>query len=323
MQADVRLAPGNSGGPLANAHGRIVGINTMVAGRLALAIPSNSVRDFLSAGPANAWLGVTVHPTLVPRSAGAGKTFGLVILEVEPGSPADLASLMPGDILLGTEDKAFTAIEDLAGALQGSKSTDFACRISARRLRENPPGRGAARNSVAGKEPRGGVIRVFIVAASPLARAGLENLLAARDVEVVGSNATIETLAEMLADAAPDVVLIDSSGEPFEPTLESILASGLASDVSVVILGDGMTPAASAEALRAGIRAALPGDISPEQLVAALQAVASGLLVLHPSHASEGLPAGSAPSRAPRRACRVSDPPRTRSSANARRRPKQ
>jgi DNA-binding NarL/FixJ family response regulator len=137
------------------------------------------------------------------------------------------------------------------------------------------------------------VIRVFIVAASPLARAGLQNLLAARDVEVVGSSATMETLAEMLADAAPDVVLIDSSGEPFEPMLESILASGLAADVSVVILGDGMTPAASADALRAGIRAALPGDISPDQLVAALHAVASGLLVLHPSHANQGLPAGS------------------------------
>ena len=120
VQADVRLAPGNSGGPLANAHGRIVGINTMVAGGLALAIPSNSVRDFLSAGPANAWLGVTLHPALIPRPAGDGKTFGLVVLEVEPDSPADLASLMPGDILLGTEERPFTGIEDLAGALQGS-----------------------------------------------------------------------------------------------------------------------------------------------------------------------------------------------------------
>src|SRR5580700_1613589 len=119
VQADVRLAPGNSGGPLANAHGQIVGINTMVAGNLALAIPSNAVRDFLSTGPANAWLGVTLHPTLIPRSASAGKTFGLVVLEVEPGSPADLASLLPGDILLGTEEKSFTAIEDLATALQG------------------------------------------------------------------------------------------------------------------------------------------------------------------------------------------------------------
>jgi serine protease Do len=119
VQADVRLAPGNSGGPLANAHGRVVGINTMVAGGLALAIPSNAVRDFLSAGPANSWLGVTVHPALIPRSGNAAKTFGLVILEVEPGSPADLASLLPGDILLGTEEKSFASIEDLARALRG------------------------------------------------------------------------------------------------------------------------------------------------------------------------------------------------------------
>jgi serine protease Do len=119
VQADVRLAPGNSGGPLADAHGRILGINTMVAGRLALAIPSNSVRDFLSAGPATAWLGVTVHPSHIPRLPGKEKTFGLVVLEVDPGGPADLASLLPGDILLGTDGKPFAAVEDLADALQG------------------------------------------------------------------------------------------------------------------------------------------------------------------------------------------------------------
>ncbi len=138
------------------------------------------------------------------------------------------------------------------------------------------------------------MIRVSIVAASPLARAGLQNLLAARDVEVVASQATLEALGEMLADAAPDVVLIDTAGEPFEPALESIVASGLPSDINVVVLGDALTPAASATALRDGIRAALPGDISPEQLVAALQAVAGGLAVLHPSHTNEVLPAGRA-----------------------------
>jgi two-component system, NarL family, response regulator YdfI len=142
------------------------------------------------------------------------------------------------------------------------------------------------------------VTRVFIVAASRLVRAGLENLLAAREVEVVGSSSTIDALADALADAAPEVVLIDSSGEPIEGTMGSVLASGLASDISVVLLGDGLTPGASAEALRAGLRAALPGDISPDQLVAALQAAASGLFVLHPSHANEALPAGSAPARA-------------------------
>ena len=123
VQADVRLAPGNSGGPLADARGRVIGINTMVAGRLALAIPSNIVQDFLSAGPSDAWLGVTVHPVQIPRSrtAGAGgHAFGLVLLEVEPLSPAASASLLPGDILLGTEEKPFTSLGDLSQALQGT-----------------------------------------------------------------------------------------------------------------------------------------------------------------------------------------------------------
>src|SRR5690349_16183954 len=97
VQAEVRLASGNSGGPLANAYGRVVGINTMVAGRLALAIPSNAVRDFLSASPSDGRLGVTLHPVFLPRPAGRDRAFGLVVLEVEPESPAALASLLPGD----------------------------------------------------------------------------------------------------------------------------------------------------------------------------------------------------------------------------------
>jgi serine protease Do len=48
IQADVRLAPGNSGGPLADTSGHIVGLNTMISGGLALAIPINDVRHFVS-----------------------------------------------------------------------------------------------------------------------------------------------------------------------------------------------------------------------------------------------------------------------------------
>jgi len=123
VQAGVRLAPGNSGGPLADARGRVMGINTMVAGRLALAIPANDVRDFLSAGPSFAWLGVTVQPVRVPRSSARGNdeaTFGLLLLEVEASGPAAAASLLPGDILLGTEQEAFTSLVDLSQSLQGS-----------------------------------------------------------------------------------------------------------------------------------------------------------------------------------------------------------
>ena len=117
VQASVRLAPGNSGGPLADARGHVIGVNTMVAGRLALAIPSNAVRDFLAAGPRSAWLGVAVHAVRLPRAN--GHKFGLVLLEVEPGGPAAQASLMAGDILLGTEEKPFQSIDDLAKAIDG------------------------------------------------------------------------------------------------------------------------------------------------------------------------------------------------------------
>ena len=117
VQASVRLAPGNSGGPLADARGRVIGINTMVAGRLALAIPSNAVLDFLAAGPRSAWLGVTLHPVRLPHAN--GHTFGLVLLEVEPGSPAAEASLLAGDILLGTEEKPFRSVDDLVKAMDG------------------------------------------------------------------------------------------------------------------------------------------------------------------------------------------------------------
>src|SRR5437016_8368144 len=61
VQASVRLAAGNSGGPLANAAGEVIGINCMIAGRLALAIPSNTVSGFLQAGASAAWLGASVY----------------------------------------------------------------------------------------------------------------------------------------------------------------------------------------------------------------------------------------------------------------------
>ena len=119
VQADVRLAPGNSGGPLANARGEVIGINTMVAGRLALAIPSNVVTQFLAAGASDAWMGVTLRPVRVPHRSGAG-TFGLLLLEVDSDGPAANASLLPGDILLGTHEARFGSTDDLGRALQGS-----------------------------------------------------------------------------------------------------------------------------------------------------------------------------------------------------------
>ncbi|HEY1469163.1 MAG TPA: trypsin-like peptidase domain-containing protein [Candidatus Acidoferrum sp.] len=132
VQSDVRLAPGNSGGPLADARGRVIGINAMVAGRFALAIASNEVARFLNGeSAADALrLGVSVMPVRLPRSI-AGRRFGLVLALVEPGTPAARASLLQGDILLGTEEKRFTSVSDLADALQG----DTACMLRLEFLR--------------------------------------------------------------------------------------------------------------------------------------------------------------------------------------------
>lgn len=115
IQAGVRLAPGNSGGPLADASGNVVGVNTMVAGRLGLAVPSNEVRRLLSGNQAYP-LGVTVRA--IPVTSEGKARLGLIVLEVAPESAASRASLLPGDILIGADGRFFTALEDLEDALE-------------------------------------------------------------------------------------------------------------------------------------------------------------------------------------------------------------
>jgi len=107
VQADVRLLPGNSGGPLADARGRVIGINTMIAGGLALAVPSNTVAEFLRQGGSDVSLGVVVQP--IPA--------GLLVLRVAQGSVAETASLLAGDLLVGVEGRRFRSADDLADAL--------------------------------------------------------------------------------------------------------------------------------------------------------------------------------------------------------------
>ena len=141
------------------------------------------------------------------------------------------------------------------------------------------------------------MIRVFIVADSPLARAGPQNLLGERDVEIVGSIANFESLAAIWPDVEADVILIDASGEQLESLIDSLAASQLASEANVVILSDRSDPRLLAEALRAGARAVLPNDVRPDQLVAALEAAAAGLVVVHPAEVNAMFPAAEPASR--------------------------
>ena len=127
------------------------------------------------------------------------------------------------------------------------------------------------------------MIRVFLIAASPLARAALQNRLKGQSVKIVGSAAAIDNLGGELSDAQADVLLVDSSGESPEAMIESLADSDLAAEIPIVVLSEAASPAASAQALQAGIRAVLPGEISTDQLAAALQAAAAGLVVLHPA----------------------------------------
>jgi serine protease Do len=108
--SDVRLAPGNSGGPLANAQGNIIGVNTMIAGGLALAIPSRSVVQFLAA-TGGASLGIIARPVPLDHN------IGFLVLEIAPQSPADQASLLPGDLLIGAGDRVFRSAGDLEDAI--------------------------------------------------------------------------------------------------------------------------------------------------------------------------------------------------------------
>jgi two-component system, NarL family, response regulator YdfI len=138
------------------------------------------------------------------------------------------------------------------------------------------------------------VIRVFIIAASPLTRAGLQDLLAARGVKVAGSAAGIDALSDRAPDSEIGVLLIDASGDHSESILEDLADSDLASETAIVLLTDRPAAGWSSEVLRSGVRAILPADVAPDQLLAALQAAAAGLVVLHPADVTAAIPASTA-----------------------------
>jgi serine protease Do len=118
IQADVRLAPGNSGGPLANARGHVVGINTMISAGVGLAVPSNVVSRLLMREGSHAPLGVVTRPVQITVHGRA--QLGLIILEIIKNSTAEAASLMLGDIVIGADGRALDSIEDLERVLDAT-----------------------------------------------------------------------------------------------------------------------------------------------------------------------------------------------------------
>jgi S1-C subfamily serine protease len=109
IQTDAALNPGSSGGALADANARVVGINTAVAGiGLGLAVPINStsrriIASLMQDGRVRrAYLGLIITPApLPPRLSAEGSSGrGLRVVDVVAGGPADRAGLRAGDLLL-------------------------------------------------------------------------------------------------------------------------------------------------------------------------------------------------------------------------------
>jgi serine protease Do len=119
VESDIALAPGNSGGPLLNARGEVVGINAMIYGNVALSIPSNAASAWVAgAGERRPRLGVALLPADLPAYLrGAHGETGLVIAGVEGGSPAERAGLLVGDVLVGVDDEPLGGFESLLDAL--------------------------------------------------------------------------------------------------------------------------------------------------------------------------------------------------------------
>jgi S1-C subfamily serine protease len=122
IQTDAALNPGNSGGALADGHGRVVGINTAVAGvGLGLAVPINTatraiIGALMTEGRfRRAYLGIAGGPRpLPPRLARKlGRASGVEVVQVVEGGPADRAGMRPEDLIVELDGTPIEGMNEL------------------------------------------------------------------------------------------------------------------------------------------------------------------------------------------------------------------
>jgi serine protease Do len=122
IQTDAALNPGNSGGALADGSGRVVGINTAVAGvGLGLAVPVNgATRRIVGAlmrdgRVRRAWLGIAGGPRPLPPKLARelGRTAGVEIVDVVAGSPAEQGGLRAEDLIVSLDGEPIGGVDEL------------------------------------------------------------------------------------------------------------------------------------------------------------------------------------------------------------------
>jgi serine protease Do len=134
IQTDVAVNPGNSGGPLFNMDGEVVGVNSQIFSRtggfmgLSFAIPIDvamQVKDDLvhNGKVTRGRIGVQIQDVnqALANSFGLPKPQGALISGVEPGSPAEKAGLKSGDVVLGVNGKEINQLSELSGAIAATK----------------------------------------------------------------------------------------------------------------------------------------------------------------------------------------------------------